>query len=331
MDVLFLVEAGGKYGLGHLMRSTVLIDALRDRGVRSISALRMGEGGLPDWALPAAEHIALEGDDVDVSRQAEALARARRPDWTVIDGYGLLATDLIARLHALGLRIMAFDDLGTEGGGADLVINQNCQRAAATDGPAVNRLLGPRYALVDPNYARCRDRPLALAVKRVLVTFGGSDQHGLSGRVIDGLADVPGQLTIDVVVGPHHRTRSFAPPGQHRLLTHQAPRGLAALLHAADLVISAAGSTCWQVCCVGVPLIAVHTVDNQDEVTRCLFEYGGAITVERDEFCALLERGGLPELIARLNDLAVRRAMVTAQRLLIDGNGTVRVLAAMGL
>ncbi|MGD0026244.1 MAG: hypothetical protein ABSC37_16780 [Xanthobacteraceae bacterium] len=313
------------------MRSIVLMNVLRARGGRPISALRVGEGGLPDWSLPPAETITLEGDNSAATRQAEAVAGARRPGWVVVDGYGLLASDVVARMHAMGLRVLAFDDLGIDGSGADLVVNQNRPSAVGANGVAASRLLGPQYALVDPTYATHRDKPLAGSIRRIVVTFGGADQHGLTGRVVAALASVPGALSLDVVIGPYHRVRGFAPSGRHRLVVHREPHGLASLLGAADVAISAAGSTCWQICCVGVPLIAVQTVDNQREAVRCLAEQGCAITQDRETFSQSLDRGELPVLLAKLAGPAVRGAMVEAQRRLVDGNGAARIAAAMGL
>jgi UDP-2,4-diacetamido-2,4,6-trideoxy-beta-L-altropyranose hydrolase len=327
-DVLFLVEAGGKYGLGHLMRCEVLIAALRDRGALPICAIRVEKGGLPDWTTPA--EITLEGNDTAAALHAEAVARARRPNWIVVDGYGLLATDLVARLRKLGFRVVVFQDLGTDGGGADLVINQNRQ-AGMTNAVAAGQLLGPCYALVDRSYAACRSRPLADTIRRILVTFGGTDQHSLTPLVVAAFAGVPGELSLDVVIGPYHRTRRFAPAGPHRMTLHQEPHGLAALLDSTDLVISAAGTTCWQICCAGVPLISVQTVDNQREVMRCLADEHCAITLERKEFCQLLDGGRLPALLAQLSRQGARSAMVAAQRRLVDGNGAARIVAAMGL
>jgi UDP-2,4-diacetamido-2,4,6-trideoxy-beta-L-altropyranose hydrolase len=326
MNVLFLVEAGGHYGLGHLMRSAVLADALRGRGHRSTLALRAGEGGLPQWSLPAAECIDLAGDDQAAAAQAEALAAAQRPDWIVVDGYGLMGQDLPARARKLGARVVAFDDLGSEGGGADLVINANVAGGDARDG----RLLGPAYALIDRSYLEARNRPGRHVVRNVMITFGGSDLHGLTPRVVAAFAEVPGELSINVVAGPYHKARDIPSPGRHRLTVHRAPQGLAALMADADLMVSAAGSTCWQACCVGLPLLAIQTVDNQGEVLQQLSASGCAVTMEREEFMALVERGGFPALIAPLMDPARRAAMRTAQRATVDGGGAARIVAAMG-
>jgi UDP-2,4-diacetamido-2,4,6-trideoxy-beta-L-altropyranose hydrolase len=329
MNVLFLIEAGGKFGLGHLMRSSVLADAVCGRRGNSVIGVRLGDRALPAWALPKSGLIELDGTDcARACAQAEDLAGTRQPDWVVVDGYGLLGAGLVARLRQRGLRVLAFDDLNTDGGGADLVVNQNVAR---NDVSAPGRLLGPVYALVDPAYAAYRTRDVADTVHRILVTFGGSDLHGLTQRVVAAFAGVPGKLTLDVVIGPSHRKRSFARPGMHELVTHEHPHGLAELLGRADLVISAAGSTCWQVSCAGVPLIAVQTVDNQRELVACLDRQHCALTFDRAEFCDLLERGDLAAVLTSFADPGRRAAMIAAQRQLVDGNGAQRIVAAMEL
>jgi spore coat polysaccharide biosynthesis predicted glycosyltransferase SpsG len=237
-----------------------------------------------------------------------------------------MAQDMPARARKLGARVVAFDDLGREGGGADLVINANVAGGDVRDG----RLLGPAYALIDRSYLDARNRPGRHVVQNVMITFGGSDLHGLTPRVVAALADVPGELSINVVAGPYHKARDIPSPGRHRLTVHRAPQGLAALMADADLMVSAAGSTCWQACCVGLPLLAIQTVDNQREVLQQLAAGGCAVTIERPEFVALVERGGFPALIAPLLDPARRAAMRTAQRAAVDGGGAARIVAAMG-
>jgi spore coat polysaccharide biosynthesis predicted glycosyltransferase SpsG len=329
MNVLFLIEAGGGFGLGHLMRSSVLADAVRSRGGNPTMALRLGDRALPAWAMPTSERIELDGADIArACAQAEALAHTRRPSWVVVDGYGMLGAGLVARLRQHGLRVLAFDDLGTEGGGADLVVNQNFAR---TDQSTAGRLLGPAFAAVDPAYAAHRARPVADRVRRILVTFGGSDLHGLTQRVVGAFAAVPGKLTLEVVIGPSLRTRDFVPAGAHELVTHDQPQGLAELLGRADLAISAAGSTCWQACCVGVPLIAIQTVDNQRELAACLDRQHCALIFDRTQFCGLLERGDLAAVLKLFADPGERAAMIAAQRRLVDGKGAERIIAAMGV
>ena len=321
MKTLFLVEAGGKYGLGHLARSAVLADALRARHAEAPFAVRRGAGQLPDWLLTGKVV-----SELDAPGAADALVAEHHPDWVVVDGYEMLADGVVQRMQACGRRVLAFDDLGTDGAGADLVVNQNLPVPVSAQRPA-RELLGPGYALVDSAYMANRTRDVATALQRVLITFGGSDLRGLTAHAVQVFGTLSDSLSLDVVVGPYHRTRSFAAPGVHNLTVHEAPHGLAALLATADLVVSAAGSTCWQVCCSGVPLIAVQTADNQREVIRTLAQTY-AVTFSADAFLNLTG-GFLAKLIDGLRDVNLRQRMVSAQRAAVDGNGAARIIDAM--
>jgi len=324
MKALFLVEAGGQYGLGHLVRCSVLADALRARRAEVRFAVRRGARHLPDWFTSDTPVI-----DVDNPGAAEALVMQHAPGWVVVDGYGLLTDGVVRRLRTADRRVLAFDDFGNDGGGADLVVNQNVSVDATAQRDA-RRLLGPHYAIVAPAYAANRTRGVSASLQRILLTFGGSDVRGLTPHALRAFKDVPDSLSLDVVVGPYHRTSAFEISGRHRLTVHTQPHGLAALLATADLVISAAGSTCWEICCAGVPLIAVQTADNQREVMRCLTSRSCALTLPAEVFLPTIESGGLPALIDRLRDAAKREAMVTAQRQLVDGKGAGRIVSAMG-
>src|SRR5882757_6309472 len=147
MGVLFLIEAGGRYGLGHLMRSAVLMKALAAGGIHSVIALRSGGGSVPEWALPAGKLCMLDDNDSAVA-QAESLARECKPRWAVIDGYDFLAGNAVKQITSLGVHVLAFDDLGIDGGGANIVVNEN--REAEDTSAAQRRLLGPEYAVIDP-------------------------------------------------------------------------------------------------------------------------------------------------------------------------------------
>ena len=51
------------------------------------------------------------------------------------------------------------------------------------------------------------------------------------------------------------------------------------LMAAADLLVSAAGSTCWEICLLGLPALLIDVADNQTEVAEELHRRGCAIHV----------------------------------------------------
>jgi spore coat polysaccharide biosynthesis predicted glycosyltransferase SpsG len=328
--VFFAIEAGGRYGLGHLIRCGVLADALHERGAAFAAAIRHGNDILPETAFSHAERFGIENDE-DVNAAAEAAQAAARwkCDWAVVDGYGLIAGGLVGALQQGGMKVLAFDDVGNLGGGADIVVNQNVPMEKA--GAYSEKLFGSQYALVDPAYAAGRGRPVAEKVERVLVTFGGADRHGLTAPTISALSKLPLLRAIDVVVGPYHQEPRVDMQARARVNLHRGLTSLAGLLADAQIVISAGGSTCWQVCCSGVPLIAVQTADNQQQVLRSLAEQGAAVCCETNEFLHRLRTSGLRELLQPFEGVQFRRQMIAAQHALVDGRGASRIAAAMGI
>jgi spore coat polysaccharide biosynthesis predicted glycosyltransferase SpsG len=92
----------------------------------------------------------------------------------------------------------------------------------------------------------------------------------------------------------------------------------------ADLALTAAGSTCWELACLGVPALVVETADNQRWVAAVLAAAGA---VERCGRWGDQDPSELAERVAALLADRVRlTAMGTAGRRLVDGRGADRVL-----
>jgi UDP-2,4-diacetamido-2,4,6-trideoxy-beta-L-altropyranose hydrolase len=324
--IVFAIEVGKAYGLGHMMRCRVLAGELMRRGCKIALAVRGDLSVLDRWPWPAGS-IAIGLGATAESAAADVLALAQEdcPDWLVVDGYGLAGTVLLPELRRRGMRTLAFDDTADAPVPADLILNQNTLDGAPY-GADARTLLGPRFALVDADYRHARrgvDEPAR--IRRILVSFGGSDRKGMTSRVLLVLArSLPDLDQIDVVSGPFHAESHAAVAADLPVRYHQAPSSLALLIAGADVVISAAGSGCWEVCCVGRPLIAVQTAENQRHVVAMLRHSGGAITLERldeDMFMAAWER---------IRDFAVRRLLAASAQALVDGMGAARVADALG-
>src|SRR5690606_30061812 len=145
---------------------------------------------LPD--PPHAEWLgATQADDADAT--LAALAGEGTWDWLVVDHYALDAR-WEARLRSVARRILAIDDLADRRHDCDALLDQNFY----ADGPAryeglvpghCLRLLGPRHALLRPEFgaARARLRERGDTVRRLLVFFGGIDARNLTGAALDAL------------------------------------------------------------------------------------------------------------------------------------------------
>jgi RimJ/RimL family protein N-acetyltransferase len=97
---------------------------------------------------------------------------------------------------------------------------------------------------------------------------------------------------------------------------------LPALFAAADLVVSAAGVTLLELCCIGVPTALVQVADNQAAGYAAAVAQGLAVGLGTDP------RDHVAELTALLTDPAARAALASKAMTTVDGRGADRILDA---
>ena len=179
---------------------------------------------------------------------------------------------------------MVIDDLANRPHDCDLLLDQNfrgsSQNPYSNIVPANCRfLLGPRFALLKPDYARVRQRFTRKQgdVERVLVFFGGGNNRKLIEITMEALCSPSLEhLHVDLVLGQEAEDATFGKWGvrQGEVKIHRDLPHLADLMAAADLAIGAGGSTTWERMCMGLPSIVVSTADNQVETCETMHRLG---------------------------------------------------------
>ncbi len=340
MNLLFRTDASLKMGTGHVMRCIALAQAMQDAGGRAAFALAESTAGIQ--AKLAEEScdvlpISAEAGGEDDSGQCITLARQQGADWIIVDGYQF--GDAYQRaLKTAGFKVLFLDDYGHAAHySADLVLNQNAQAQAteslyAVREPYTQLLLGTEYCLLRREFSSWRGwkREIAPVGRKVLVTMGGSDPDNVTEIVITALQRLP-NVEATVVVGgsnPHF-------DGLQRLAAHGGakPRLLQSVAHmpelmaAADVAVSGAGSTCWEMCLLQLPMMLIDLADNQKPIASALNRLGAAIhlgaagNVTTDKIAKRVE-----DLLAS----AAERAVLSERcGRLVDGRGAERVLGEL--
>ena len=338
--LILRADASIAMGTGHLMRCLALAQAWQDHGGECIFAMA-------ESTASAEERIRREkfevvtlaespGSPQDAAQIVE-LARARRAGWVVLDGYQF-HVEYQRQLKTAGVKLLTVDDTGHAGAYAsDLVLDQNVH---ATEDFYARResytqlLLGPRYALLRREFKPWRswNREISPVARKVLVTVGGSDPDNVTLRVIRALRLIAeDNLEATVVVGGsnphgHELEREVQNGGNAFRLVKDVP-DMPQLMADADVAISAAGITTWEMCFLGLPAVLIDVAENQTPGARQLDRQGIAIHAGSSEEVT-------PESIAaRLKPLLAsakcRAAMSERGRKLVDGLGAERVISAM--
>lgn len=299
MRIIFRTDASVQIGSGHVMRCLTLADDLRQSGADVMFVCREQLGHLLDLIegkgyqvlrlqQPDTEYFAVAEDIThaswlgvpwqhDVVETITAIGNYQ-PHWLIIDHYAI-DRRWEEKLNPHVGKIMVIDDLADRLHDCDLLLDQNLYQAMETryDNLVPSRckkLLGPKYALLRPEFAAARRnlRQRDGQVRRVLVFFGGIDPTNETEKALKSLAVIADrQFEVAVVVGGGNlhkeQIQNFcaAHDGFHY---HCQVDNMAELMMAADLAIGAGGSTSWERCSLGIPSIVTAVADNQKELAE---------------------------------------------------------------
>lgn len=358
MRVAIRVDASLAAGLGHVMRCLTLARELREHGatVSFISREHPGnlcslieERGFSVSRLPvptadmvfddAPVHAAWLGASWhEDARQTLAVldTAAEKSDWLVVDHYAIDHRWETAVASSV-TRMMVIDDLADRQHACALLLDQNLVAEFDTrylgKVPATcTLLLGPKYALLQRDYAELHDAGVTPGgpIRRIFVFFGGADERNLTGRCLFAfLALGKSEIEVDVVISvdsPHASAIRRQVQGHGNIHLHSNLHSLAPLMRQADLAIGASGTTSWERLCLGLPALVVTLADNQRPIAeelnrRRLIRWLG----HQDDVTEANFSQALRELFAQAS---LKNEFASGMQI-IDGKGVHRVRAAM--
>jgi len=358
MNIVIRVDAGMQIGTGHIMRCLTLAEELHRRNVHVQFICRAHPGHLGNMVsskgfsitlLPAPIQSVetLQKNDIyaewlGVSQKEDAMQTIaaltpRKIDWLIVDHYGLdheWETILRPYTH----KIMIIDDIANRKHVCDLLLDQNFsqkleERYSGLIPLHCNLLLGPRYALLKPEYAEYRkiQTPRNGKIDKILIFMGGSDNVNLTGKVLE-LLSIPEliHIEVDVVLGennPHRNEILQQAKNRPNTIVYNARPHLADLMAQADLAIGAGGVTTWERMCLGVPTLVISIADNQKPACQALSDAGFINYV-----CDWKDIGhiNIKEYILSLLEMEdILRFQSVVSQTLVDGRGAVRVTESL--
>jgi spore coat polysaccharide biosynthesis predicted glycosyltransferase SpsG len=260
-------------------------------------------------------------------RQLAALAEGQQADWLVVDSYEPAPDWFPQWRRTTTVRVMALVDDPAVTLDVDLLLNQNLDAEAGHGGSLHGTSLrGSPYALVRAALvaARSLPRPPSGAPWRVLLMMGGGDPSGWTLRAGRWLGDMDARLEVTVLAPAHVVAAVSALATPHRLRVSPPRSDVEILMAQSHLVVSAAGSTCWELCALGVPMCLLVVAENQRPIANALQGHGVATLLDgslgpedTSRFTSMLDASVLEDVGSRLKEL-------------VDGQGPARVVAAMG-
>ena len=263
-------DASDLIGVGHVMRSLALGEALLDVGFDVVLASVDLPAGMREEAHKCG--ITVVDLQCEPFGSDDAIATlALNGAVLVIDGYKF-EREFFEILENRATNFAVIDDnVETKALAPSVVINQNPHATTEmyvhlSGNPKL--LLGLQYALLRREVREATKLSVVPVAGKVFVAMGGSDFLNLTGLIVDGLKDL--DIEICVAVGPTNSQRQ-----QIEETVSSIPRARVILqadyimeLASSSVAILAAGSSLWEAAALGVPSIGLIVADNQSESAR---------------------------------------------------------------
>lgn len=318
--ISFVTTANQAIGTGHLRRCLTLSAEFTRRGVEVQYWVYHGDPQLRRW-LSTRSETATIAPELTLER---AIEEASGNPIAVVDTYDSGKSNLAALL-ARGVKTLVMDDLADRILPATWLLN-SCVReparyAGLTQG---SLLLGPQYALLRPQFRSLPKRVIAEKVTKVLLTFGGSDILNLRERILRLLDHDPDRLHIRVVSGALSEINRAE--SHHEVEVFHDVENMADLMCWADIAITAAGQTGFELAATGCPALCLRVADNQQFTGDLFSELGVARVCDARTITDEGLRTVIRDLFA---DYVERKKMAEKGPLAIDGRGVERVADTM--
>lgn len=364
--VVIRADANSKIGMGHVMRCLSVADALLKRG-EEVLFVTADDTPVPLLTKKGIPYRVLHTDYADMEAELPKLWNAlselpqgpgvpeaalpQRNTFILVDSYYVTEKYLAALKKRITTIYM--DDIYAFSYPVDMLINYNIygeemgyeKDAAFAD---TKLLLGANYVPLreefsaGAGYVQSR-KALSLGAANVtpaeeggiLITTGGSDSFNLAGQLLMEAMkyDALKEKKYHVVSGslnPHIGELQALAQKHENIHIHCNVTNMAELMAESEVALSAGGSTLYELCAMGVPVIAFSFAENQERlvqtfVKRGIAQYGGNYRTDGNKM--------IQNTIAGLEKLCGDEALKTEYRRkalqLVDGKGAERIAEAL--
>ncbi|QTL99725.1 UDP-2,4-diacetamido-2,4,6-trideoxy-beta-L-altropyranose hydrolase [Iocasia frigidifontis] len=249
--IIIRVDGYKKIGLGHIYRTLLLANRLIDHEFLFVSK---SEHNLGVNIIKAHNYPVLT---FEKNVELKKIIEQYKPDIVIND---ILDTpeDYIKYLNKRDIFVVNFEDMGEGAKKANLVIN-----ALYTEKyPLNNHYWGKAYYCLREEFYLLNPKKVSEEVKEILLTFGGTDSNNYTGRIIKLINDLNlDGIKITIIVGLGYermdslkkKIDSFNIDVEIR----QNVSDISRYMKKADIVITSAGRTVYEIASIGTPTIVL--------------------------------------------------------------------------
>lgn len=281
---LIRAEGSKMIGLGHLSRACLISDMLQERFALKTKLIMKKDRAAEHFVRQRGiETLLLSGpaSDKEEIESLQQIVETETPSLFVLDVLEQdLNTSYMKLVKKFGCPVVAItDDSNHRIIDADIILNGNPNQIGLDYSRESGRyLLGPMYFPMDPVYGDTEVKKPDGHVKKILLTFGGSDHNNILFRVLDALEKIERDLSVLVIVskasGYLDRLQKYLEQLTFFSELHVDVSGLVPFWEECDLAITAAGNTLFERIATRLPGATLCQLNRQMEIANCFESLG---------------------------------------------------------
>ncbi|PID52664.1 MAG: hypothetical protein CR972_00770 [Candidatus Moraniibacteriota bacterium] len=260
--IAFIVIGSRSKGLGHVYRALTIAQHFNVR---------------PIFYIRKSEKIAAKKVKESFYEVREFHSDEELDNLLFKDDINLIINDTLdTSVHYINLLknnnrfVVSFEDFGEGVENAHLVFNALYESSHKRK----NKYFGYRYFCLRDEFVFAQKKIVSNEVKKILITFGGTDQNNLSKFIFDCLKDT--NYEIDIIVGPgYSEFKKLKGYIGKRASVHQSVERMSDYMLNADIIITSNGRTTFEAASLGVPSIAI--AQNEREMKHLFGDVTGTI------------------------------------------------------
>jgi len=274
MKVNIFTEAGEGIGYGHLTRCISLYDELASRGI-PVELIIYGRE-LKDKIVGSRKYRMLNWISLKNLKGIEFSEN----DICIIDSY-MAEKNIYQELSNTCKKIASIDDYNRIDYPSGIVINPSIYTEDHNySNYDVKYLLGKKYVILRNAFLSDEVKINPLKVEEILIMMGGSDIRRITPRVLSIISELYPNVRRNIVVGSNGCDVDLQSFGSDTVLySNVNAMELKKLMLSADIAITAAGQTVYELMKIGTPFIPIQVIDNQMYTVKGLCAYNLVDTV----------------------------------------------------
>lgn len=334
MKIGIRTEANKAIATGHVMRCLAIADELKKLGEKPVFILADDSTQLL-IEQQGYEYFSLDSDWKHMESEIDKLQKIiEKYEMKVllIDSY-YVTKSYLEKLHSK-IKIVYIDDIGEDTYDVDTIICYAnyykkldlCKRYSLQ----VRLLQGTDYVPLRNEFSDPPKKEISAEIKNIIVMSGGTDRydflHDFSQKIVESSLHKKLE-SINIICGKYYDQydRLIKKFGKvSGFCFHKAVDNIGYYMLSADVAISAAGVTSYELCAMGVPSIIYTIADNQVENAKSFYkdgimEYVGDVRTESviDKIIGLLQN--------QYQDYTYRKMVSEGMKRKVDGKGAQRI------